>query len=44
MSDYAQDPDEFQTAYDALIAYVKNNEKWGEMEEELKSRGVIMCI
>lgn len=44
LSDYVQDPDEFQTAYDALIAYVENSEKWSEMEEELKGRGVSMCF
>lgn len=37
-----RDPDEFQMAYDALIMHVKNNEKWSEMEDELKGRGVKM--
>lgn len=35
-----RDPEEFQTTYDDLISYVNDRDRWNEMEEELKGRGV----
>ena len=35
-----QDPEEFQVAFDVLLAYVKIPENWSQIETELHGRGV----
>ena len=41
---YAQDPEEFQVAYDAMMSFINVPENWTKIEEELKGRGVSIWI